>query len=104
MSGGGADTATVTAEHRAFWVLLSLAAMGGALFACFVTFVWAQIGDAGVDSGGPGWLLVLALLGVPPTFVALALSIDGRGHPWRWLGASGGLYVVWYVIASGATA
>jgi hypothetical protein len=85
----------VDREHKVFWVLLSLGALGGALLACFITFVWWSV----LGDGGGTWFLALALIGVPPTFVALAQSIDGRGRPVMWLGASAVVYAVWYVIA-----
>lgn len=81
------------AGHRTFWVVLSLAALGGALFACFITWVWSDV------FGVPTWFFALALIGVPPTSVALAQSIGGRGHPGRWLGASAVVYVVWCAAA-----
>jgi hypothetical protein len=83
------------AEHRVFWTLISLASIGGALFACFVSLVWHSVLGAEI------WFIVIALAGVPPTFVALAGSIDGRGHPLRWLSASATVYVVWYILAFG---
>jgi hypothetical protein len=90
-------------ENRVFWVLISLLALGGALFVCFIAFFFYGFqGDTGDgDRTAELLLLVLALGGLVPVFAMLIQSIDGKGHPARWLAAAAAIYAVWYVAIYG---
>jgi hypothetical protein len=90
-------------EAKTFWVLMSLLALGGALFACFLAFfVFSFQGDTGDgDRLAEGVLLALALAGLVPVFGMLIQSIDGKGHPARWLAGAVCIYAVWYLAIYG---
>jgi hypothetical protein len=72
-------------EAKVFWVLISLLALGGALFACFLGFFFYTFqGDTyDGDRSAELLLLVVALAGLVPVFGLLIKSIDGQGHPAR---------------------
>ncbi len=86
-----------------FWVLISLFALGGALFACFLGFFFYTFqGDTDDGERSEEMLfLLVALAGLVPVFGLLIKSIAGKGHPARWLAAAVLIYAAWFVAGFG---
>jgi hypothetical protein len=83
---------------RTVWIVISLIALGSALFACFVGFVWSNLGGGDETA----LMLIWPLVGLIPAFGLLIRSIDGTGRPARWLVATLVLYGAWYLVLTGA--
>jgi hypothetical protein len=74
-----------SSDYRAFWIVVSIATLIGALFVCFLAYFFYSF-EFENSEGGKGFegaLLVLALVGLIPVLGMLKQSIDGHS-PGRW--------------------